>query len=88
MARWLGLVAEYSGRTVAQAWDDLYYLERAAMVQVLAMQTGRPLQLIDEALARRTAKQIAEDIEQAGLHFEALKRLLDRDEPGWRSPAM
>ena len=32
-----------SGPTVAQAYDDLYYLERAAMVQVLAMQTGRPL---------------------------------------------
>ena len=30
-----------SGPTVAQAYDDLYYLERAAMVQVLAMQTGR-----------------------------------------------
>jgi len=77
-----------SGRSVAKAWDDLYYLERAAMVQVLAMQTGRPLHVIDETLARRTAMQIAEDTEQAGLHFEALKRLLDRDEPGWRSPAM
>ena len=77
-----------SGRTVAQAWDDLYYLERAAMVQVLAMQTGRPLHLIDETLVRQTARQIAADTEQAELHFEALKRLLDRDEPGWRSPAL
>ncbi len=77
-----------SGRTVAQAYDDLYYLERTAMVQVLAMQTGRPLQVVDETLARRTARQIAEDVDQAELHFEALKRMLDRDEPGWREPAM
>src|SRR5262245_6668806 len=72
-----------AGPTVARAYDDLYYLERAAMVQVLAMQTGRPLQNIDEALAGHTARQIAEDPQQAALHFESLKRLLDRDEPGW-----
>jgi ribulose-5-phosphate 4-epimerase/fuculose-1-phosphate aldolase len=72
------------GRTVAAAYDDLYYLERTAMVQVLAMQTGRPLVNIDPALAEQTANQIAEVDEQAVLHFESLKRMLDRDEPGWR----
>lgn len=73
-----------TGPTVAQAYDDLYYLERTAMVQVLAMQTGRPLHTIDEALAEHTARQIAGEAQQAFLHFESLKRLLDRDEPGWR----
>jgi ribulose-5-phosphate 4-epimerase/fuculose-1-phosphate aldolase len=72
-----------SGPTVAQAYDDLYYLERAAMVQVLAMQTGRPLLTIDDALAEHTAKQMAGESQQALLHFESLKRMLDRDEPGW-----
>jgi ribulose-5-phosphate 4-epimerase/fuculose-1-phosphate aldolase len=76
-----------SGPTVAQAYDDLYYLERAAMVQVLAMQTGRPLHNIDEALALHTANQIAGEAQQALLHFESLKRMLDRDEPGWRKLA-
>lgn len=72
------------GPTVAQAYDDLYYLERAAMVQVLAMQTGRPLHIVDEACARHTAEQVAGEAQQALLHFDSLKRLLDRDEPGWR----
>jgi ribulose-5-phosphate 4-epimerase/fuculose-1-phosphate aldolase len=72
------------GGSVADAYDDLYYLERTAMVQVLAMQTGRPLLNIDDALAARTAGQIAEGNEQAILHFESLKRMLDKDEPGWR----
>ena len=72
------------GPTVARAYDDLYYLERTAMVQVLAMQTGRPLHTIDEALAEHTYRQIAADSELAELHFQSLKRLLDRDEPGWR----
>ena len=54
------------------------------MEQVLAMQTGRPLHTIDESLGEFTAKQIAGESQQAILHFESLKRLLDRDEPGWR----
>ncbi|MBM3648579.1 MAG: aldolase [Alphaproteobacteria bacterium] len=73
-----------AGPTVAKAYDDLYYLERTAMVQVLAMQTGRPLAQIDVATVAQAAGQIAADTEQAALHFESLKRLLDRDEPGWR----
>ena len=72
------------GPTVAQAYDDLYYLERAAMVQVMAMQTGRDLHVVDEATAAHAARQMAADTRQAVLHFESLKRLLDRDEPGWR----
>jgi ribulose-5-phosphate 4-epimerase/fuculose-1-phosphate aldolase len=76
-----------TGETVAGAYDDLYYLERAAMVQVLAMQTGRPLHTVDETLAERTARQIAGEMQQAILHFESLKRMLDRDEPAWRMPA-
>jgi len=73
-----------SGPTVAQAYNDLYYLERAAMVQVLAMQSGKPLLNIDDKLAASTARQIADDTILAELHFESLKRMLDRDEPGWR----
>jgi len=76
-----------TGPTVAKAYDDLYYLERTALVQVLAMQTGRPLHNIDAATVEHAARQIAEDTQQALLHFESLKRLLDRDEPGWRRMA-
>ena len=57
------------------------------MVQVLAMQTGRLLHNIDDALVEDTARQTAADCQQAILHFESLKRLLDRDEPGWRQLA-
>lgn len=76
-----------TGDTVAQAYDDLYYLERAAMVQVLAMQTGQPLHVLDDQAARHTANQMKGESQQSVLHFESLKRLLDRDEPGWRRSA-
>ena len=73
-----------SGPTVAQAYDDLYYLERAAMVQVLAMQTGRPLHNVSDEMAAHTNRQMAGEAQQSFLHFESLKRMLDRDEPSWR----
>ena len=65
------------GRTVAEAFDDLYYLERAAMVQVLAMSTGSPLVAVPSAIAHATKTQIDRDrAEAARLHFEALRRVL------------
>ncbi|QQS11422.1 MAG: aldolase [Rhodospirillales bacterium] len=73
-----------AGETVAMAYDELYYLERAAMVQVLAMQTGRPLEIVPTQVVERTVRQMAGESQQAFLHFEALKRMLDRDEAGWR----
>src|SRR5471032_3499211 len=76
-----------SGATVAQTYDDLYYLERAEMVQVLAMQTGRPLHVLDDQAAKYTAEQMVGESQQSLLHFESLKRMLDRDEPGWRQSA-
>lgn len=74
-----------TGHTLAATFDDLYYLERACMLQVLAMGTGRPLRTIADAIAANTARQMAQESGQALLHFEALKRLLDQDEPGWRA---
>ena len=75
-----------SGPSVALAFDDLYYLERACMLQVLAMGTGKPLRVVPERVAMLTAKQMMEDPRQSELHFEALKRMLDRDEPDWSRP--
>ncbi len=75
-----------TGGTVAQAWLRLYYLERACMHQVMAMSTGRPLRLIDHEVASRTVQQIAgEEQAMADDLFDAEKRLLDRDYPGWRA---
>jgi hypothetical protein len=70
---------------MASAFDDLYYLERACMLQVMAMQTGKPLRIVPESVAMKTGRQMQEESGQARHHFAALKRLLDRDEPGWRS---
>ncbi|GJD50076.1 Methylthioribulose-1-phosphate dehydratase [Methylobacterium crusticola] len=70
------------GPSIAEAWDDLYYLERAAEVQVKAMSTGRPVRPVPEAVAARTYAQMRDgDAESARLHLESVKRVLAREEP-------
>lgn len=70
------------GPTIAEAWDDLYYLERAAEAQRLAVSMGRPLKPVPPALAQRTYEQMREgDRDSARLHLESIKRILAKDEP-------
>lgn len=71
------------GETVAYAFDDLYYLERSCMVQLLAQNTGLPLKRVAEPMVAAVARQIEGERQQSVLHFDALKRLLDRHEAGW-----
>lgn len=71
---------------IAEAWDDLYYLERAAEVQLKAMSTGRRLVPVSEEIAEQAAKQMREgDPESARLHLESVRRVLDRQAPEYRT---
>jgi ribulose-5-phosphate 4-epimerase/fuculose-1-phosphate aldolase len=76
------------GETVAEAYDSLYYLERACQVQLYAMWTGRPLKRVPSAVVEHTLRQYAASSAYGGKpacahHFAALKRLLDRREPDY-----
>jgi ribulose-5-phosphate 4-epimerase/fuculose-1-phosphate aldolase len=62
------------GERIDHAYDDLYYLERACMVQVLAQSTGRPLAPVAEAVAARVAAQSVGERLQSELFFDALRR--------------
>ena len=64
------------GPKMSHAYDDLYYLERAAMVQVLAAGSGRTLLPVDAGLAARVAAQVEGERLQSELFFEALRRTL------------
>lgn len=71
-----------AGPCVAWAYDDLYYLERAARLQVLAAAGGQHLRPVaDLALARRTAAQVQGERQQSDLFFEALRRMLPAPAP-------
>lgn len=71
------------GGSVAEALDDLYYLERAARQQVLAQSTGRPLKIMPSDVVEHTARQMRQVMKvQAEVHLEALKRLHPVPEAG------
>lgn len=61
---------------VAQAYDTLYYLERACKTLVLAYSTGQPLNIMADELAERTAKDWDTYSESAIAHFDEMKEVL------------
>jgi ribulose-5-phosphate 4-epimerase/fuculose-1-phosphate aldolase len=76
------------GHSVAAAYDRLYYVERAAQVQIYAMWTGQPLKKLPAPVVEKTMHNIGGAQYYAGLnpaerHFAALRRILDRQEPDY-----
>jgi len=71
------------GETVAEAWHRLYFLERACQVQVIAQSTGQPLIRVSDQLAAHTAGQFARDSGNPPALFAAVRRQLDRENPGY-----
>lgn len=72
------------GPSVAEAFDLLYYLERACRLQVLARSMGGKLRAVRPDVVRDTYRRILADTPKyAGAHFAALKRILDREEPDY-----
>jgi ribulose-5-phosphate 4-epimerase/fuculose-1-phosphate aldolase len=74
------------GDSVALAYDRLYYIERAAQVQIYAMWTGQRLKQLPEPVVEMTqAEKPGYDYDPSPSvrHFDALKRILDRKEPDY-----
>src|SRR3954469_11992080 len=72
------------GPTVAEAFDLMYYLERACRLQVLAKSMGGTLRAVRPEVVRTTYRLLLADAPKyAGAHFSALKRILDREEPDY-----
>jgi ribulose-5-phosphate 4-epimerase/fuculose-1-phosphate aldolase len=64
------------GERIDYAYDDLYYLERACMVQVLAQSTGNRLAPVNPTIAAQVARQTLGERLQSELFFEGLRRAL------------
>ena len=76
-----------TGPTIHHAFNDVYFLERACMVQVLALGTGRPLRSIPDPVIQAMTQAMATNpdaVDQPRKHLEALKRILDREAPDYR----
>jgi ribulose-5-phosphate 4-epimerase/fuculose-1-phosphate aldolase len=68
--------------TIAEAWNDLYYLERAAEVQLKAMSTGRTLKPVPTHVAEACYRQMRSGGNDSAIqHLESVKRVLSRTAP-------
>ena len=72
------------GKSVVEAFDDLYYFERACETLVLAYATGQTLNVVSDQVAQTTAQQWQNYPDLATNHFAELMRILDQSEPEYR----
>lgn len=64
------------GRTVAEAFNRLTFFERAAETYIRALQTGRPLRVLPDAIAEKTAQEWESYPGYAEGHLGEIKAIL------------
>ena len=67
------------GKTVGDAFNRLYYFERAAETYIRALQTGQSLKVLPDEIAEKTACELESYPEQDERHFSELKAILDEE---------
>ncbi len=72
------------GQTVAEAFNRLYYFERAAETYIRALQTGRKLRVLSDEIAESVAASLDDYPDMADRHLADLKAILDEQEPSYR----
>jgi ribulose-5-phosphate 4-epimerase/fuculose-1-phosphate aldolase len=71
--------------SVAEAFDQNYYLERACQLQLLALSSGQPLHVVPDEVAAMTCRQWREfPVDACQAHFDEMKAILDSEEPDYR----
>jgi len=70
--------------TVAEAFENLYFVEKAAETLLRAYATGKPLSVMSDAIAEHTAQGWDAYRGMAFAHFDHLKSLLDAEDPSYR----
>jgi ribulose-5-phosphate 4-epimerase/fuculose-1-phosphate aldolase len=72
-----------AANSVAEAFDNLYYLERACQTLVLAYSTGQKLNMMSAKVAEQTAQDWDKFSDSAFTHFAEMKRILDESDPSY-----
>ncbi|MCB2135081.1 MAG: class II aldolase/adducin family protein [Rhodobacteraceae bacterium] len=67
------------GSDVADTFNRLYYFERAAETYIRALQTGRPLRVLSDDIAEKTAQELENYPGQCDAHLREIKAILDAE---------
>ncbi|TVQ56084.1 MAG: hypothetical protein EA355_08290 [Rhodobacteraceae bacterium] len=73
------------GDTVADAFNRLYYFERAAETLITAYMTQRPLRVLSDAVAEKTARELEDYPEGAERFLAELRAILDDEGSDYRA---
>ena len=78
-----GLLA--CGPSVADAFDNMYYLELSCQAQISALSGGVPVTVVPDDVAERAARQFERpERGSRSRHWVACMRLMDRIDPSYR----
>jgi len=69
--------------TVAEAFHDLYYLERSCQTLTLARSNNAPLNPLPHETAESTAEAWTKYTDSAYAHFAEMKAILDEEDPSY-----
>lgn len=75
------------GDTIARAFDELYYFERACENYITALMTGKELRTVSDEVAEKTARQWDNSIYKThycDIHLREVREILDREEPDYK----
>ena len=73
-----------TGRTVAEGFYWMYYFEQACRIQVSAQSTGVALSIPSHETQQRTRAQSVDSPIKGWRPWQALRRMLDREQPDYR----
>ena len=74
-----------TGQTVAQAFDELYYFEKACETYITALSTNKELKIVTPEVAEKTALDWENYPTGLGeLHLKAIRSILDKEDPSYK----
>ena len=73
------------GTDVADAFNRLYYFERAAETYIKSLWTQKPLKILSDKIAEKTALELENYPDISMIFFDNLKAILDEEEPSYRN---
>ena len=75
-----------TGQTVAEAFDELYYFEKACETYLTALSTNKKLKIVSDEVAEKTAQEWEDySTESKDLHLKAIRSILDQEDPSYKN---
>jgi ribulose-5-phosphate 4-epimerase/fuculose-1-phosphate aldolase len=73
------------GQTVAEAFDELYYFEKACETYITALSTNQKLNIVSSKVAEKTAQEWENyPVNMGQQHLDEIKKILDKEDMSYR----